>query len=287
MNYRHAYHAGNFADVLKHVVLSLVIEHLKLKPSPFRIIDTHAGTGLYDLEAEAAIKTLEWHDGIGRMLDAPLPPSLAPDLDPYLEAVRASNPGGVLRSYPGSPLIARRLMRAGDRLVVNELHAEDHQRLADLFARDKQVKVLNLDGWTALKSLLPPPERRGAILVDPPFEQLGEMERLAEGVGEALRRFATGTLLLWYPVKDPSVGRALWSRAASAGVQRSLRCELYVRHLRADSPLAGCGLLIVNPPYTLARKLAAILPCLVERLGVDAGAHSILKEPGSAGRSFE
>jgi 23S rRNA (adenine2030-N6)-methyltransferase len=146
MNYRHAYHAGNFADVVKHAVLALIIEHLKLKPAPFRVIDTHSGIGLYDLASEAALKTGEWRAGIGRVIDAELPADAAAAIAPYLAVVREVNGKGALKRYPGSPLIARRLMRAGDRLVVNELHPEDHAELAKLFARDEETKVLALEG---------------------------------------------------------------------------------------------------------------------------------------------
>ena len=172
MNYRHVYHAGNFADVFKHAILALCLEHLAQKPAPFRVIDTHAGVGLYDLAGVEAGKTLEWADGIGRLIgvDAtPLPDTVAALLAPYLAVVKGMNEAGRLAAYPGSPMIVRKLMRAGDALIVNELHPTDHQTLASLFARDAQTKVMTLDGWTALKALLPPKERRGLVLIDPPF----------------------------------------------------------------------------------------------------------------------
>ena len=222
MNYRHAYHAGNFADVLKHAVLALVIEHLKLKPAPFRVIDTHAGIGVYDLASEAAEKTGEWREGIGRILDAgaELSPEAAAALAPYLGVVRGLNGDGPLARYPGSPLLARRLMRAGDRLVLNELHPEDRAALAQLFARDRSVKVLELDGFTALKSLIPPKERRGVVLVDPAYEVPGELERLVHGLKEVARRFATGTILLWYPIKDAQPIAAFRKEIADLGLAK-------------------------------------------------------------------
>jgi 23S rRNA (adenine2030-N6)-methyltransferase len=281
MNYRHAYHAGNFADVLKHAVLALVIEHLKAKAAPFRVVDTHAGIGLYDLGSEASLKTGEWQAGIGRVIDADLPADAAAMLAPYLAVVREVNGPGPLTRYPGSPLIARRLMRATDRLVVNELHPEDHEALARLFARDAETKVLSLDGWTALKSLLPPKERRGVVLVDPAFEEEGELERLAEGLGEAVRRFATGTFLLWYPIKDVKAVAAFRRKIAALELPKVLAVELMIRGGDDAQRLNGAGLVVVNAPYTLQAKLEVLLPVLVRLLAQGSGARFLLHELGS------
>lgn len=281
MNYRHAYHAGNFADVLKHAVLALVIEHLKLKPAPFRVIDTHAGIGLYDLASEPALKTGEWRAGIGRVIDAELPAEAAGILAPYLAVVREVNGEGPLTRYPGSPLIARRLMRASDRLVVNELHPEDHAELEKLFARDAETKVLELDGWTALKSLLPPRERRGVVLVDPAFEEEGEFDRLVEGLQEAVRRFATGTFLLWYPIKDPTAIAAFRRQIAAVKLPKALAVELMIRGAEDVERLNGAGLIVVNPPYTLEAKLKALMPPLVRLLQQGEGARFLLHELAS------
>lgn len=273
MNYRHVYHAGNFADVLKHAVLAQVIQHVKRKEAPFRVIDTHAGTGLYDLGSAEAQKTGEWRDGIGRILaDAP-PRDVGAVLAPYLDVVRAENAGGdgVVR-YPGSPLLARRLMRRGDRLVVNEAHPEDAARLKALFAKDPAVKVLALDGWTALKALLPPKERRGVVLVDPPFEEPGEFRRLAGALSEAHRRFATGTVILWYPIKDERAVRAFERDLAGRAIPKLLLAELRVRAPHADGELAGTGVVILNPPFTLEAQLACLLPYLARVLGRARGA---------------
>jgi 23S rRNA (adenine2030-N6)-methyltransferase len=272
MNYRHAYHAGNFADVLKHAVLALVIEHLKRKPAPFRVIDTHAGIGTYDLASEAATKTGEWRDGIGRVLDAEMAPEAAAALVPYLDVVRSLNADGALARYPGSPLIARRLMREHDRLVVNELHPEDRAQLAKLFTRDPQTKVLELDGFTALKALLPPKERRGVVLVDPAYEVTGELQRLVQGLKEVERRFATGVILLWYPVKDTQAIAAFRRQIAELGLAKALAAELLVRKPDDAALLNGAGLIIVNPPFTLAAKLAALLPELARLLAQGPGA---------------
>jgi 23S rRNA (adenine2030-N6)-methyltransferase len=281
MNYRHAYHAGNFADVLKHAVLALVIEHLKAKPAPFRAIDTHAGIGLYDLGSEAALKTGEWRAGIGRVIVAELPADVAAILAPYLAVVREVNGPGPLTRYPGSPLIERRLMRASDRLVVNELHPEDHAELAKLFARDGETKVLSLDGWTALKSLLPPKERRGVVLVDPAFEEQGELDRLVEGLEEAVRRFATGTFLLWYPIKDVQAVTAFRRKIAALELPKTLAVELMIRGGDDALRLNGAGLILVNAPYTLEAKLKVLLPVLVRLLAQGEGARFLLHELGS------
>ncbi len=274
MNYRHVYHAGNFADVLKHTVLALVIEHLKLKPAPFRVIDTHAGIGVYDLGSEAATKTGEWREGIGRILDAgaTLSPEAAAVLAPYLDVVRALNGDGSLARYPGSPLLARHLMREGDRLVVNELHVEDRAALAKLFARDRAVKVLGLDGFTALKSLLPPKERRGVVLVDPAYEVAGELARLVDGLKEVERRFATGTILLWYPIKDEKPIARFRSQIAELGLAKALAVELLVRKPDDPARLNGAGLIVVNAPFTLSARLGALLPDLARLLAQGPGA---------------
>ena len=277
MNYRHIYHAGNFADVLKHAVLARVIAHLKQKSQPFRVIDTHAGAGLYDLGSPEAQKTGEWRDGIGRVLADTPPAEISAILAPYLDVVRAENGGGPdLTCYPGSPLIARRLMRRTDRLVANEAHPEDAARLKALFAGDPAVKTLALDGWTALKALLPPKERRGVVLIDPPFEEPGEFGRLVEALAAAHRRFATGTVLLWYPVKDPRAARAFCRDAAARAIPKLLSAELFVGTPRADGELAGSGLLILNPPFTLEAALARLLPYLARTLAKGSGAESRL-----------
>jgi len=284
MNYRHAYHAGNFADVLKHAVLALVIEHLKRKPAPFRIVDTHAGSGLYALDAEAAIKTGEWQGGIGRLLGAgaaPLPTPVAALLAPYLDAVRAENDGPDLRLYPGSPLIARRLMRADDTLVANELHPEEHARLKAVVGRDRRVKVLALDGWLALKAQLPPKERRGLILIDPPFEEERELERMADGLAEGLRRFASGVYVAWYPVKDPKPVTRFHRAVAAVAGPKVLRAEVMLRRPLNLERLNGCGLIIANPPHTLRSDLAVLLPELARRTGDGAGAHVQLGSIGA------
>lgn len=267
MNYRHAYHAGNFADVLKHATLALVIEHLKLKPTPFRVIDTHAGAGAYDLHGEEAGKTGEWHDGIARLLVAPKSAEIAEILEPYLAAVRAGDADGNLRTYPGSPLLARRLIRRDDRMIANELHPVDGASLAALFSRDKQVKVASMDGWTAVKAFLPPKERRGVVLIDPPFEQEGDLDRLVGGLRDIVRRFATGTVILWYPIKAAAPVANFERQLGAAGIDRLLRVELMIKAQHDASTLSGSGLIVLNPPFTTLDKLKVLLPYLRDVLG--------------------
>ncbi len=269
MNYRHAYHAGNFADVLKHAALSLVIEHLKKKPAPFRVIDTHAGIGTYDLTSAEAQKTGEWRQGIGRIYEKVLPPSVAALLSPYLSAVAAENAGSKLTRYPGSPAIARHLLRSGDILVANELHPADVTTLETNFSRDKQTKILNLDAWAALKSLLPPKERRGVVLVDPPFEEPGEFGRMVKGLADAHRRFATGTLFLWYPIKDATAVASFRRDIAASRIPKILNAELMIRPQGVPDMLRGTGLIILNPTYQLDTALETLLVFFADRFSQD------------------
>lgn len=277
MNYRHAYHAGNFADVLKHATLALVIAYLKKKDAAFRVVDTHAGSGAYALDSEEALKTSEWERGIGRLLGAdaePLPVDVAQAMAPYLDVVRAENGPRRLTSYPGSPRIAQRLIRAQDALIANELHPEDSIRLKRALGRDRRVKVLALDGWVAVKSLLPPKERRGVVLIDPPFEKDDDLEHLAEGLQAGLRRFATGIFLAWFPIKEQERVARFYDTLTTLPASGLLRVELLLRGRKLRSErLNGCGLIVANPPYALERQLAIILPELVRRLG-DAAAAS-------------
>ena len=269
MNYRHAYHAGNFADVLKHVVFALVIEYMKRKEAAFRVIDTHAGAGRYALASPAASKTGEWQAGIGRLLGPgakPLPQAVARHLQPYLDAVRAANAGGGLDVYPGSPCLALSLMRPQDTLIANELHPEECSALKAAVGRDRRVKLMALDAWVALKSLLPPKERRGVILIDPPFEETGELERMATGIAQGLQRFATGTYLAWYPIKDLKPVSRFHTALAALVVPKLLRIELMIERPSDPNRLNGCGLVVANPPYTLEGELEAVLPDLSRRL---------------------
>lgn len=276
MNYHHDYHAGNFADVLKHVILARVVTYMKQKPKPFRVIDTHAGAGLYDLEGPEAAKTTEWQDGIARIFNADMPSEVAELLEPYLDAVRAVN-GVDLKHYPGSPLIARHLMRDEDVLVVNELADAEFQRLKQEFRRAKSTTVLNIDARHAVKSLLPPKERRGIVLIDPPFEDKNEFADLSTAIDEALTRFATGTYLIWYPLKDEAAADRFVAVTTSKPGLEYLDARLWVATPFPGLGLTGTGMLVLNPPFLLKAELETLLPWLEEQLAEGPGSHFSLQ----------
>jgi 23S rRNA (adenine2030-N6)-methyltransferase len=272
MNYRHAFHAGGFADVIKHVVLARILTYLHEKPAAFRVIDTHAGAGLYDLTGDEASRGAEWRTGIARLMQARLSPAAETLLKPYLDIVRAFNPGRDLEAYPGSPLIARALLRPQDRLVACEVEPKARKRLIDALRRDAQARVVDLDGWTALPAFVPPNERRGLVLVDPPFEQKDEFERLAAGFAQGFAKWPSGTYVLWYPAKSRRATDALAQSVAAAvdakaGAGKCLRLEFSVAPQGADTGLNSAGLLVVNPPWTLLSELKTILPELEKPLG--------------------
>ncbi len=269
MNYRHIYHAGNFADVLKHAVLARLIRYAQNKDAAFRLLDTHAGIGLYDLGSEEAQKTGEWQEGIGRLIDADLPEPAAELLAPYLDAVRELNPEGGVRRYPGSPKLARMLFRPQDRLSAMELHPDDCGVLQRLFEGDYQVRVTHLDGWLALGAHLPPKEKRDIVLVDPPFEAGNDYERMVEGLARAYRRFSGGTYCLWYPMKKGAPIADFHEALKDLEIPKMLCAELTVKSDRETAGLNGSGLVIVNPPYVLKDELHALLPVLKEKLAQD------------------
>lgn len=272
MNYRHAYHAGNFADVVKHAVLARIVEYLKRKDKAFRVVDTHAGIGLYDLSGTEAARTGEWREGIGGVIEAPLEPGAAALLAPYLEAVRAVNGEGGLRHYPGSPLVARHLLRRQDRLTAVELHPDDAARLRRVFEGDFQVRVIELDGWLALGAHLPPKEKRGLVLVDPPFEVEGEFERLVDGLVRAHRRWPGGIYALWYPIKDGKAVAGFRSALAATAIPKILDIRFALRKPSAEPRLDGSGMVVVNPPFALEQELRVILPALQRALAAQPGA---------------
>ncbi|MFC3694757.1 23S rRNA (adenine(2030)-N(6))-methyltransferase RlmJ [Chenggangzhangella methanolivorans] len=270
MNYRHAFHAGNFADVLKHVVLAKIVAHLNLKDAPWSYLDTHAGVGIYDLSGEEAERTGEWRNGVGRLRDKRLGEAAETLLAPWRAVLAELGP----TLYPGSPEIVLRLARAGDRLRLCEKHPKDVAALVDVVGRDRRAKVTEIDGWTALGAWLPPRERRGLVLVDPPFEETGEHGRMAEAFLKAHRIWPTGTYALWRPIKDQRADAAFLKPLAEAGVPKLLDVRLLVRAARDPKTLAGSGLVIANPPWTLADELTAGLPEIARALAQAEGAEA-------------
>ena len=253
--YRHQFHAGAFADVFKHALLAQLAAALGRKDKPFLYLDTHAGIAQYDLQHEWTQKTSEYKNGIALVWErADVPPELAP----YLDAVRAENKDGKLRYYPGSPRIVRRLMRPKDRMVLTELNVKDCEALATHYARDRQVTVEVADGYQALKAHLPPPERRGLVLIDSSFDRAQEFKRLTDSFAEAHRRFATGVYALWYPLMDDASMRSFERRVVATGIRKILQIELAVRNDGLGGSMRGCGMLVANPPFgfeAVARRI--------------------------------
>ncbi|MFO1115598.1 MAG: 23S rRNA (adenine(2030)-N(6))-methyltransferase RlmJ [Beijerinckiaceae bacterium] len=275
MNYRHVFHAGNFADVFKHALLVRILLYLNRKDAPWRVIDTHAGEGAYDLAREESSRTGEWREGIARLRD--LPGGEAADLlAPFLDLVGECDGEGRPHTYPGSPTLAQRLARANDRLIFCEKHPDAFAALKRRFARDRRVKALDLDGWTALGAFVPPPERRGLVLVDPPFEAKDEFAMLARGFVAAFAKWTTGVYALWYPVKDPLAAAALWNAVRESGATRALRLELAIAP-DSHAGLVRTGLIVVNPPWTLEAEARILLPELVRLMerAPGAGAHRV------------
>lgn len=272
MNYRHAFHAGNFADVFKHVILTRILLYLGRKENAFRVIETHAGDGIYDLSATAVERTSEWKDGIGRLAADRAPPQVHALLEPYfatvLPAIAAEPP-----LYPGSPALARRLLRPQDRMIFCDAHpdAVAGLRAQPKFSRDMRVKIIAIDGFTALKAFVPPPERRGLVLIDPPFEQKTEFADVLAALRTAMRKWPSGVYMVWFPIKERSAVDGfltdLTSCATEAGIKKLLRLELQVDDPRADGPLAANGLSILNPPFPLDMEASAILPYLARAMG--------------------
>ena len=270
MNYRHAFHAGSFADVFKHAVLCRILHYLREKPAAFRVIDTHAGAGLYDLTSTEANRGGEWRDGIERLMKAQaageLPEQAAALLSPFLDVIGALNEPGKLKTYPGSPALTRAWLRADDRLVACELEGHASIALARHMRGDARIKTIEIDGWTALQAHVPPPERRGLVLIDPPFEEAADFHRLSHMMGLAHRKWATGIYALWYPIKGRGEADELARRLRRSGIAKILRAELTVSPVSDPTRLNGSGLILVNPPWTLEAELEVLLPVLARLL---------------------
>ena len=279
MNYRHAFHAGNFADVLKHVVLARILVHLREKPSAFRVIDTHAGAGRFDLRGPEASRTGEWKNGIARVQAAAPPAGVAVLLAPYLEAVAACNPAHdssfelAAYDYPGSPLFALYLMRPQDRLIACEIEPSVADMLRHNVGGDERAKVIAIDGYGALNAFVPPKERRGLVLVDPPFERPDEFALLLGATVKAWRKWPTGIYMLWYPRKDRRRVAAFSRELAGVVTRKVLRVELDTA--AGGDGLTAAGLFIINPPWRLADELTILLDWLTPILA--QGANSVYR----------
>ncbi len=256
MNYRHAYHAGNFADVMKHALLVWLLRAMQRKPAPFAVLDTHAGAGAYDLAGEEAQRTGEAANGIARLLDAP-PPELAD----YIALVQK------IGLYPGSPALIRGLLRPGDRLICCELHPEEYGKLRRRTARDKQIFVHERDGYEALAALLPPAEKRGLVLIDPPYEDDQEYSRIVAGLRNGVSRFPAGVFAAWYPIKHRAPVRAFHAALRESGLRDIVSAELLLREPLDPARLNGCGLAVINPPWKFEAEAPALLRAVLSRVG--------------------
>ena len=284
LSYRHAFHAGNHADVLKHCLLVLLLRHMNQKDKPYWVVDTHAGAGRYRLDSEHALKNAEFAGGIGKLWQRDdLPPALAD----YVELVRQLNPDNRLRHYPGSPWLALQVMRADDRLRLFELHGSDFQLLSRALADEgRRVALRQADGFIEIKSVLPPPTRRGLVLMDPAYEDKRDYLRVIAALKEGLARFATGTFAVWYPQLQRGDARQLPEKLRKLA-DKWLDVRLTVATPAADGfGMHGSGMFVINPPWTLAEALAPVLPWLAANLGLDAGAAwQIDSSPEAGGRS--
>ena len=273
MNYRHAFHAGNFADVFKHALLALMLDYLKRKESGFRYIDTHAGLGLYDLSGDEASRTGEWKEGIGRLVKEPCAPEIAALLAPYLQALGPQ----ATELYAGSPVLAQRLLRKQDRLTCCEWHDEDFRTLERCMGRDNRLILRHDNGYRALKGFVPPTERRGLVLIDPPFEERDEFQTMEEALAMAWRKWPTGIYALWYPVKDLRAIGQFVARLKERAIPRILRLELAVEAVRSEGPLSATGLMVINPPYPLEEQARRLLPVLAKILARGPGASALVE----------
>ena len=271
LSYRHSFHAGNHADVVKHIVESLIISSLKNKDKPFVYHDTHSGVGRYDLTHEWSEKTGEYKQGIGRLWQQDLPADLAD----YLATIEALNDNSELRYYPGSPRVARALLRPQDRMVLTELHPSDYPLLEQEFQRDRQVSIFKEDGFARLKASLPPQERRGLVLIDPPYELAKEYRDVVKAIAQSYKRWATGIYAIWYPVVNRCDIEDMIEGLEALGIRRILQIELGVSPDTSERGMTASGMIVINPPWKLASQMEAILPILKEKIAPVTGHHKV------------
>ena len=274
LSYRHSFHAGNHADVLKHIVQTLIIESLKEKEKPFLYLDTHAGAGRYQLTNAHATRTGEYLEGIARLWQQEEVPEL---ILPYLEAVGSLNQSDELRYYPGSPLLAAKLLREQDLLMLTELHPTDFPLLRTEFSRDKRVRVCREDGFGQLKSKLPPVSRRGFALIDPPYELKQDYSAVVKGIVEGYKRFATGTYAIWYPVVHRQQIKRMLKDLEATGIRKILQIELAVKPDSDQLGMTASGMIVINPPWKLASQMASILPWLHKTLVPEGTGHTLVE----------
>lgn len=274
LSYRHSFHAGNHADVLKHTVQSLIIESLKEKEKPFLYLDTHSGAGRYQLTGEHAEKTGEYLEGIARIWEQA---DLPEELTPYMNIVRQLNDNGRLRYYPGSPLLAKYLLREYDKLVLTELHSSDYPLLRTEFSRDSRAQVSKEDGYQQLKSKLPPHSRRGFVLMDPPYEMKSDYEAVVKGVVEGYKRFATGTYAIWYPVVLRQQIKRMVNQLEATGIRKILQIELAVRPDSDQRGMTASGMIVINPPWKLEQQMKNVLPWLHKTLVPEGTGHTLVE----------
>jgi 23S rRNA (adenine2030-N6)-methyltransferase len=275
MNYRHGFHAGNFADVFKHAMLARILVYLTRKDAPLRYIDTHAGAGRYDLASEAAKRSPEWRDGVARIVKARPPAEIAALLRPYLDALGPCDDDGRPSSYPGSPALAQSLLRPQDRLALCEAHPEEREALIAALGRDRRLSIVATDGYVALNAYVPPKERRGLVLIDPPFEEPDESARVEAALAGALTKWPRGTYALWRPIKASLDDARFLNAITALGAANILRLELDVGAVapgaHSPNPLSRTGLLVVNPPFGLIEEARVLMPWLAQALKRAAG----------------
>ncbi len=261
--YRHNFHAGNYADVVKHVILTSLLQALQQKAKPFYLQDSHGGIGLYDLSCDEAQKNSEYLSGISRLWQAQNPPAA---IQQYLELVRSFNNEGELRYYPGSPRLGRALLREHDRMVVTELNRVDGETLKQEFRGDRQVAVHIQDGYQGIKAYLPPAERRGLVLIDPAYELKDEYQQLIRGLLQGYKRWPTGSYAIWYPLMSSAIRERFFTALKETGIRKILAAELTIKPLQAEKEMCGSGMIIINAPWQLDQQLKNELEWLWPRL---------------------
>lgn len=275
LSYRHSFHAGNHADVLKHCVLTLCIDYLKEKDKSFLYLDTHSGAGRYLLQSEYAEKTEEYLDGIARIWDQKHVPEM---LSSYLSVLKYYNRTSTLKYYLGSPLIAKQLLRTQDKLILTELHSTDYSLLKQEFIKDKRTKVIKEDGFLQLKSKLPPESRRGIILIDPSYEIKDDYQKITYALQEGYKRFATGIYLVWYPVVNRSQTQRMITQIVESGIKNILQIELAIKPDNNQKGMTASGMIVINPPWKLQQQMQIVLPWLQKRLDPNHVGHILNKQ---------